>query len=276
MENEMDDITRRALHAGVVINSLDAKGLFSDEPLPPAAGMDPRSITRLQLLGTVPKDLANDSLAALAYNTGGLFFHNNNDLSAGFHELGMRPEVSYLLGFAPGETPDGKYHRLRVRIKAPGHNTVQARLGYMAVEPRQAAAQPPRRIDTVAAADTVLRELPGSLTSQVGQTDTGESGVTVVFHIDVKQLRFTGEAGMHQQQLALIAMLLDSGGAFVAGKESTVVLALKEPTFALVSPGGMNFRLTLPAPAGSYRLRAVMGDSVEGKVTASTLPVEIR
>ena len=42
-------------------------------------------------------------LAEMADATGGTFFHNNNDLEAGFRRLAAVPEFSYLLGFSPQE-----------------------------------------------------------------------------------------------------------------------------------------------------------------------------
>ena len=86
-------------------------------------------------------------MSFLAASTGGLFFHNNNDLDLGFRELGLAPEFLYSLGFAP-DAPDRRYHGLRVRLKAARQYTVQARPGYYAVDSPAPPAPPPRRIDT--------------------------------------------------------------------------------------------------------------------------------
>jgi hypothetical protein len=62
---------------------------------------------------------------------GGLFFHNNNDLDLGFRELGVVPEVAYLLGLSPEEAPNGKNHSLKVRLKPSirsWHDLVTGRL----------------------------------------------------------------------------------------------------------------------------------------------------
>jgi hypothetical protein len=277
LERELDEVTRHAVHAGIVIDSIDAKGLYTEsasaEKTSPA---HPRSINNMQSIANASKEAPNDALASLAYNTGGLFFHNRNDLDAGFQELGIRPDISYLLAFIPDETPNGKYRHLKVRLKGPSHNTVQARLGYMAVQPPRAKPRPERRIDTLAVATSVVEEVPGNLTTQLVHSASGERGVMAVFHVDIQQLRFTGKAGVRQQKIILIAMLLDSGGNFVTAKEGTVTLALTEPTFNRFAADGMNFMLTLPAPPGSYRLRAVMEEAIEGKASAETLPVEVQ
>jgi hypothetical protein len=230
----------------------------------------------MQSIALISKEAENDAVAELAFNTGGRFFHNRNDLDTGFSELGIRPDVSYLMAFTPEEAPNGNYHHLKVRLKNPGHNTVQARMGYMAVKP--AAFRPPeeRRIDTVAAANDAVEDLAGDLSAHQIQTQSGEPRLMTVFHVDIKELRFTEQSGERRQKLSLIAQLTDANGSFVAGKEGSVTLALKAATFDAFAETGMNFTLTLQAPPGLYRLRAVMLEGIQDKIRARTLPVDIR
>src|SRR6185312_8681082 len=117
LEMEQDEIVNRALHTGVVIDGLDAKGLYTETPIASAPGMNAQSVILQQTMGTRPQMASNDAIANLAYSTGGIFFHNSNDLTAGIREM-MAPEVTYLLGFAPDASPDGKYHKLKVHVNA--------------------------------------------------------------------------------------------------------------------------------------------------------------
>lgn len=276
----MDGVISEALRQGVVINSIDAKGLFtaSLQAQDGAGGrFDARSIINMQKLALPSKEAANDALAALSYNTGGLFFHNRNDLEAGFRELGMRPSVSYLLGFTPTEAPNGRYHNLKVKLKTPGEHIVQSRLGYVAVKPAAPGkASPERPIDIAASADTTAEALPGELSAHEITTQTGERGLMTVFHVDIGRLAFRDQASVRRQKLDLVALLTDANGVFVTGKEGAVTLALSQPTFDAYSSTGMNFTLTLVAPPGSYRLRAVMSEALDGKLSARTLPLEIQ
>ena len=78
----------------------------------------------------------NDVLAAMAQGTGGVFFHDDNDLKAGFDALVGHPE-NYTLAFAPREMKlDGKFHELKVTFadKRKGY-TILGRRGYFAVAP---------------------------------------------------------------------------------------------------------------------------------------------
>jgi VWFA-related protein len=71
-------------------------------------------------------------MAELADGTGGTYFHNSNDLEAGFRALTEVPEYVYLLEMSLENVKhDGAYHPLRVKLAQKGLN-LQARRGYFA------------------------------------------------------------------------------------------------------------------------------------------------
>ena len=71
-------------------------------------------------------------MSELANGTGGTFFHNSNDLGAGFKTVTEAPEVVYVLELSlDGVKPDGAYHRVKVKVDREGVQ-VQARQGYSA------------------------------------------------------------------------------------------------------------------------------------------------
>jgi VWFA-related protein len=276
LERELDDAANLALHAGVVINSLDAKGLYLADPMQVTRGVSVQSITRNAMLGTRPKDSAGDSLAILADATGGLFYHNNNDLVRGYRELGMVPEVSYLLAFAPDESPNGRYHRLKVKLKTPNHNSLQARPGYFAAVKRPAPAVTERRIDREFLSTAMLDEVPASFVMQPGKLPGGEAALQVQLRVDIARLRFDVKGDRHTQKLTLVAALLDSRGNYVVGKEGRLEFTLKDATFRQWTLEGFSATLTLPAAPGQYTLRVAVEEGLDGRVTASTLPVVLQ
>ena len=227
----------------------------------------------MQSLGTQPKEQTNDALVYLASSTGGLFFHNNNDLDRGFRELAMLPEVTYLLGFAPDALPDGKHHRLDLRLTNSSGRSVQARPGYYAVADDPGPPEPPRQLDQEVHAATILSAVPASLAPLPGGSNAVGTGLAALLHIDLRQLPLLDKSGIRTQQLKFIAALLDGQGNFVVGREGVVELALRESTFNRLLGAGVNVRLHIAAPPGSYRLRFVTEAANQGSLTASTQPV---
>jgi len=282
LEREQEDLIRRAVHSGIVINALDAKGLFGDPMIVPQMGQDVQSIIREQSLGGKALQAANDVVATLADSTGGLFFHNRNDLDRGFKELGMLPEVAYLLGFTPVDPPNGKFHSIKVRLTSGNRGTVQARAGYFsateqevadkttadkkAAEKEAAARDAERPIDRALSLTDTNNDVAVDISSRSGKTEAGEMMLQVIFHLDIAHLKLAQANGTRNLKLRMIAALFDQEGAFVVGKEGEMELALKDATYQLLAEQGVNATLAMPAAAGSYRLRVVAEDTADGKM----------
>jgi VWFA-related protein len=127
------DVLDMAARANVIINSIDARGLY-------VAALDASqggggSPMGAQLQTQYRQDSmaqSADVMAELADGTGGTFFHNNNNLETGFTSLLAGPEVLYLLSFSNAEEkPNGSYHEIKVKVDRSGV-AVQARRGYFA------------------------------------------------------------------------------------------------------------------------------------------------
>ena len=72
------------------------------------------------------------AMAQLAAATGGLYFHNNNNLLAGLRRAFDDGRQRYLLAYSPSNpNADGKYRKIRVILKDKNLR-VQAKTGYWA------------------------------------------------------------------------------------------------------------------------------------------------
>ena len=124
-ESEIMDL---AAQTNVTINALDARGLYTGvaDIRERGAGqiIDPTHLAAMTR--------AEDVMSELADGTGGSFFHNSNDVRAGFKSLTDAPEVVYVLELSlDGVKPDGSYHHLKVEVDREGMR-LQARQGYSA------------------------------------------------------------------------------------------------------------------------------------------------
>jgi VWFA-related protein len=119
-----------AAQSNVTISTLSARGLYTTFQ---TVGNDFSS-------GYSRADVswAEGALSDLADGTGGTFFHNNNDLDAGFKSLAEAPETVYLLELSLDNVkPDGAYHHLKVKVNRDGLQ-LQARRGYFTPRPEKA------------------------------------------------------------------------------------------------------------------------------------------
>ncbi len=250
-EADVDRLMEKARHAEVVIDGLDARGLY----LNASAGM------------------AYDGMGVLASGTGGTFFHNNNNMDLGFRELGRLPATSYVLGFAPSGS-DGKFHSLKVRLAEKKGYSVEARLGYTAAAAiAESATSAASKLDGAAMASDTVADLPATFTWEQW---SGPPAITMIVHVDFNLLHFKPNGDRRSQRLAIVAVLSDSHGTFVTGKRSVLELNLKDSTFQQFAKSGFTTALTIKAPPGSYAVRAVAEDAMDGKLAAASSTVEVK
>ena len=284
LEQQRDEIVSRALHADVVINALDSKGLDGWRPVEPsvpltgtrvAAGLAHQRFEVVQV--GLQVEAMNEPLAALAEGTGGIYFHNNNDLEAGYQELATPPEITYRLSFQLTEgVQEDRYHKLAVKVVNARYKSVQSRPGYFAPA-RQATEEEnlPSNFDKeVMAADT-RNDFPVQLSARNNKLPNGATTVSVVANVDISQLNFGKQKDRRSQRIRFVTALMDAQGVIVAAKEATMDLALKEETYSRFAKTGLNAKLTLEVPPGAYKLREVV-EEIEGKMACSTNPIEVR
>jgi VWFA-related protein len=263
------DLIDDAVRSGIVINGLDAKGLWSEPPVRPFNEVSEAITQPIQTyqfeaasIGARNSTL-NSTISELASATGGLFFHNNNDLAAGFEQLGAVPETSYLMAFHPDpQDAAGKYHKLKVRLIAGRTGYVQTRPGYFAPSAGPSETEAARRkFDQEAAAADTLTDFPVQLAGRMGKTDKGEPQLSLIIHVDLAKLQFAERDGRYLQKLRFVGALMNEQGEMVAAKEGSMDLALTEETITRLTASGVNATLGLSARPGPYRVRVVVQDS---------------
>jgi VWFA-related protein len=288
LEYEQNRIIDRALRSNVVINALDAKGLYGESVvLTPAqtqglVGLPLRTMIFEATRKGQELQTMISPIAYMAQSTGGLFFHESNDLTLGLQELGALPEVSYRVGFRPDDVADKRYHKLKVKLATGASYIVQARPGYFAATATQTQAAKPQptgpqeELDREVMATDTTADFPAGVTVEPGQSKTGQPLLWLLIHVDLKHLPFVRQNDRQGERITFFTGLLDADGKLVTGKEGRMDLDLTEATLTRLSQTGINAKISLEAPPGFYRLRAVVVEGVEGKMTASSQAVEIR
>jgi VWFA-related protein len=285
LEQQQDTVINQAVRAGVVINALDAKGLYA-EGMPGTRPGDPQAykgyrdnfyLTHETMQAGERLMVVNSAMADLAQGTGGVFFHNNNDLNAGFHQLGLPPEVAYRMSFTPeGVIADWSYHKLKVKLVRSGNYSVEARPGYFAPEKTAAAETPQSKLDREVMASDSLTGLPAGLSVQIGKPSANQRRLSVIVHLDVSKLAFSAQNGRKTQRITFVTALLDAQGKVVAAKQGRMEMALKDATYESLARTGVNAKLSFELAPGVYSLREVIEEAVNGNLASSTNSVDLR
>lgn len=273
------DVIDRALRSQVIISTLDARGLYTTVP-----GGDISKGTTNPLSVAVEhqylteSDLAqSEILSDLAYATGGNFFHNNNDLDAGFKSVASTPEYFYTLGFAPQNLkPDGSYHTLKISLKEPAKLTLTARRGYYA--PKHAAdpaEQEKQEIEEAVFSQEELHDLPVELHTQFFKPSDEEAKLAVLAHVDVRRIRYRKVDGRNTNELTVVAALFNRNGVFVQGMQKNLTMRWKDATLESKLGSGITLKSSFDVKPGSYLVRLVVRDREGQMMSAENGAIEI-
>jgi VWFA-related protein len=270
----------RANRANVVINTLDARGLYTPDVMGDISrpSSDSFRTAGLKTMYRVTSQQQNEYvLGDLAYGTGGTFFHNSNDLQGGLQLAGVAPEVSYVLAFSPqNRKMDGQYHLLRVDLAKKLKYSVQARRGYYAPrkvdDPHELARQ---EIQEAIYSQEEINELPLDLQTQYFKNDPEGARLSVVSRLELKNMHFRKADGRSLDDLTLATAIFDENGNFITGGEKTVQMRLKDATYDRLAHTGLTVKSSFAVKPGRYLVRQVVRDSEGSQMAARNGAVEI-
>jgi VWFA-related protein len=269
---EISDLIDRATRANVVINTIDARGLYTPDfgDIANPSPMNARTEGFKATFRTAAQLAQEDVLAQLADGTGGTFFHNRNDVDEGMREAGAAPALSYLLGFSPQNLKlDGSYHTLKVTLTNKQKFGLQARHGYYAprsvADPAEAAKE---EIREALFSQEEIRDLPLDMQTQYFKKDQAEARLAVLMHLDVKGIRFRKALGRNNDELTIVTGIFDENGNMVTSGSKVIEMKLLDTTFARLSRSGFTVKSSFDLKPGTYLVRLVVRDSEGAQMAA--------
>jgi VWFA-related protein len=276
---ESGDIIDRATKANIVINTIDARGLYVSsvyDASSTSVGANPDTAAIRTSLIATEEMIQNEILAELADGTGGTFFHNRNDIDQGLLQAAAEPEVSYVLGFAPQNLKlDGKYHHLKVTLINKQKWVLQARHGYFA--PRGESdpeAKAKEEIRQAVFSQEEMRELPIDCQSQFFKSANGVR-LSVVTHLEIKGLKFRKAEDRNKDKLTVSTVIFDENGNLLTGQQKIIDMQLREATLERMNKSGLSVKSSFDLQPGTFLVRIVVRDSEGGQMAAMNRGVVI-
>jgi VWFA-related protein len=273
LTTEASGIVEHANRANIVINAIDARGLYTADLMEDISspGMDPPALVGPKANYRLGEQMEQQFvLMDFAYGTGGRFFHNSNDLEGGLKQLGMVPDVSYVLGFSPqNQKMDGHLHTIKVTLAGKQKYAIQARRGYFAPkqldDPREAEKQEMQ--EAVFSRDEIY-DLAFTLQTQYFKTGDTGARLSVVSHLDLKGMRFRTAEGKHSDDVTFATAIFDDNGNYITDGGKVVKLRLLDDTFERLLRTGLTVKSSFELKPGKYLVRQVVRDSEGSQIAA--------
>jgi VWFA-related protein len=277
---EQGDLIDRANRSNIVINTIDARGLYTpnllgdiSEPTvgsPQASGI--RDSYRMS-----EQFAQSEILGELADGTGGTFFHNRNDLDVGMLRAVAAPDVSYLIGFSPQNLKlDGRFHLLKVSLTSKSKLIIQARRGYYAPRTMKDPAQlANEEIQEAVFSQEEIRDVPIELQTQFFKSSDTQAKLAVLTHVDVNAIRFRKDAGRSRDNLTFATAIFDENGNFITGGEKIIEMRLLDQTLTRLNHTGLTVKSSFDVKPGTYMVRMVVRDGEGSQMAAKNGAVTI-
>ena len=271
-------IAERALHANVIISALDARGLYTSgylDAAPQNRPPSPRIVGEMTQYENLEAQADANVLAELANATGGIFVQNTNDLEGGFRRVATTPEYSYLLGFSPQNLKlDGRFHNLKVTLKAQKFQ-IQARKGYYAPkEAEDASEQAKREVEDAVFSQEQVSDIPVQLHTQFFKSGEDAAQLSVLVRMDLRHLHYRKVDGRNRDDVTVVSAVFDRNGNFVSGNQKIIQMRLKDETLATKLNSGVTLKTSFDVKPGSYLVRLVVRDA-EGQMATQNSAIEI-
>jgi VWFA-related protein len=285
LPSRVDAILDRALRSQVVISSIDSRGLgvmLQEADIKTSyTTVDSRFLSIKREWAIYREQAAISVLAQAAEDTGGQFFHNDNDLTTGIRKVTALSEVYYVLAFAPRNLKlDGRFHSLKVTLSEHRSGvTLQARRGYFA--PKKAVKEKEEDETQEKIREAVLsreetQQFPLDISTELSKT-SGKTEFSVMARVDARPVRFAKVGNRNVNTLTFVSTIFDANGAWVTGQQSEVRLNLPDDSLQkLLDSAGIVVRTTFHLKPGGYTVREVVMDSEDLHLSAISRNVEIQ
>ena len=295
-------ITDAATRAGVVIYSLDARGLVAmpdtlDASSPGFFGTGRLAGVRVSIENSSIQ-AERDGMFALAEDTGGKAIFNNNDLNLGLQTVLDDTESYYLLAFEPLVSyRDGRFRKLEVKVASRPDLKVRTRKGYFAPDDkavekasREAAKaaerdknKPPEKL-AAEARSAAEKQIIAGLSSLFQRREVRiETAVTflqipphgiqtdVFVHIEASTVKFDQVGDRHRGKLEIVGVVYKEDGKSDQTFSETLNMNLRQSVYDLTQKDGITYAKRLALKPGFYQLRLVARDEGGAQIgTASS------
>lgn len=197
-------------------------------------------------------------LAALAEGTGGFTIFNTNDLLGGLDRIGREQNEFYILGYVPGDTPEGSCHTLKVKLNRGGLN-VRARSGYCNTRSANPLEGKPleKQLESHA-----MGSHPGSIHGLLQvpyfYTAPETARVNLAMEIPADTFQFNKEKGKYHANLNVLGIAYRTDGTIGARFSDTVNMDLEKDEWKEFTKLPYRYENQFDATPGTYKLAVVL------------------
>jgi VWFA-related protein len=281
---QMRATVNAAIRANVQIFPVDARGLIARAPLGNANQRSPGGIGMftgaLAQQAMTALSRSQDTLIALAKDTGGKALVDYNDLSLGVRQAAEAQASYYVLGFySTHVTSDGRFRRLQVRL---ADSSLRADLvfrpGYFADKEwaKQNATDRERQLEEALMLENPITDITIAMELNYFQSSRSEYFVPVAVKNPASELELAQKRGGRRMTLDFLVEIKDSFGATQRNMRDRMDIPLTNEKAERVATHPIQYETGVTLLPGKYAIKFLVRDAEVGRIgtyqTTFTIP----
>jgi len=263
-----------AIKAGVTIWTVDARGLVASAPMGDASQGSPGG--QAMYTGASAQALttnfqqSQDTLYALAGDTGGKAFLDNNDLSRGIVQAQESISDYYLIGYYTTNTePNGKFRRIRISLANNQEGKLDYRQGYYAAKEfnKFNDVDRERQLEDALMLEDPITDLTIAMEIDYFQLNRAEYFVPIIVKIPGRELALAKRGGAEYTRIDLIGEIKDLvGGTTVQNVRDNKNIKLSDQTAAQLMHRPIEYDTGFTLLPGKYSIKFLARDDETGRI----------
>jgi VWFA-related protein len=263
-----------AIKAGVSFWPIDARGLVAEAPLGDAtqgsqgnAGIYTGAAAQAVSSGF---QQSQDTLYALAGDTGGKALFDTNDLDGGIVQAQQAISDYYILGYyATNTAKNGHFRRIKVSLTQNLEANLTYREGYYAEKEfsRFTEVDKERQLEDALMLEDPITDLTIAMEIDYFQLNRAEYFVPVIVKIPGRELALAKRGGAEHTLIDFVGEIKDLvGGTTVSNVRDNVNIKLSDATAAELAHRPIEYDTGFTLLPGKYRIKFLARDDETGRI----------
>ncbi len=212
---------------------------------------------------------SQDTLYALASDTGGKALLDYNDLTKGIVEAERSVSSYYILGYyTTNTTQDGKFRRIKISLSANVEAKLDYRQGYFAGKEfsKFTAADKERQLEDALMLPDPVTELTIAMEVDYFQLNRAEYFVPIVVKIPGRELALAKRGGAERTLIDFIGEIKDDYGTTITNVRDKVNVKLNDATAIELTKRPIEYDAGFTLLPGKYSIKFLARDAETGRI----------
>ena len=263
-----------AIRAGVSFWPIDARGLVAAAPLGDATQGSPGNAGMYSgtaaLANTNTFQQSQDTLYALAGDTGGKALFDSNDLTRGIVQAQQAIADYYVVGYyTTNPARNGHFRRVKITLAQDATANLEYRQGYYAEKEfsRFNAVDKERQLEDALMLEDPITELSVAMEIDHFQLNRAEYYVPVIVKIPGRELALAKRGGAEHTLIDFVGEIKDViGGSTVTNVRDNVNIKLSDATAAELARRPIEYDTGFTLLPGKYMIKFLARDDETGRI----------